>query len=189
MKLNKWTLGLAAVGVVSLASAARADEKQMEKVNTAIAGTTLSGDVDVAAVWRPGTDKIRIILIQIPNYAFAKNDGFYLKSIDLALDKPQDEGPWAAGYHVELMAGPDSVGEDIMATAAEVGCRCIRSGLYCIAHAGGNSAIDWKVGVWDTPIGYESSSRRIEPNYTAPTAAALNLPPARVFWAHTRSTT
>ena len=28
MKFNKWTMGLAAVGVVSLASAARADEQK-----------------------------------------------------------------------------------------------------------------------------------------------------------------
>ena len=54
MKFNKWTMGLAAVGVVSLASAARADETKMDKVNTALSNTTLSGYVDVAAVFNPG---------------------------------------------------------------------------------------------------------------------------------------
>ena len=48
MKFNKWTLGLAAVGVVSLASAACADEK-MSQVQTALSNTTLSGYVDTAA--------------------------------------------------------------------------------------------------------------------------------------------
>ena len=48
MKFNKWTLGLAAVGVVSLASAARADEK-VSQLNTALSNTTLSGYVDVGA--------------------------------------------------------------------------------------------------------------------------------------------
>src|ERR1035437_5189667 len=56
MKFNKWTLGLAAVGVVSLASAARADEAKMCVVQTALSSTTLSGYVDTAAIWRPGTD-------------------------------------------------------------------------------------------------------------------------------------
>ena len=56
MKFNKWTVGLAAVGVVSLASAARADEK-MNAVQTALSNTTLSGYVDTAATWRPGTDQ------------------------------------------------------------------------------------------------------------------------------------
>ena len=42
MKYNKWTLGLAAAGVVSLASAARAEEaqKQMSQVLTAVSSTT-----------------------------------------------------------------------------------------------------------------------------------------------------
>ena len=57
MKFNKWTMGLAAVGVVSLASAARADEKAMSQVQTALSNTTFSGYVDTAAVWRPGTDQ------------------------------------------------------------------------------------------------------------------------------------
>ena len=58
MKFNKWTLGLAALGVVSLASAARADEAKMSQVQTALSNTTLSGYVDVSAIWRPGTDSI-----------------------------------------------------------------------------------------------------------------------------------
>ena len=64
MKFNKWTVGLAAVGVVSLASAARADE-QMSQVQTALTQTTLSGYVDTAAQWNPDTDhSARAWLIQ-----------------------------------------------------------------------------------------------------------------------------
>ena len=99
MKFNKWTMGLAAVGVVSLASAARADEKS-SAVNTALSNTTLSGYLDTAAVFNPGGVS--------DGYAFAKANGFYLNSIDLALDKPMDESPWASGYHIELMYGPDA---------------------------------------------------------------------------------
>src|ERR1700733_5617597 len=50
MKFNKWTLGLAAVGVVSLASAARADEK-MNSLQTALSNTTISGYVSASANW------------------------------------------------------------------------------------------------------------------------------------------
>ena len=53
MKFNKWTLGLAAVGVISLASAARADEK-MSQLQTALSNTTISGYVDTVAQWNPG---------------------------------------------------------------------------------------------------------------------------------------
>ena len=50
MKFNKWTVGLAAVGVVSLASAARADEK-MSQVQTALSNTTISGYVSTSFNW------------------------------------------------------------------------------------------------------------------------------------------
>ena len=127
MKFNKWTVGLAAVGVVSLASAARADEK-MSAVQTSLSNTTLSGYVDTAAIWRPGTDVIPGRSgANIPGNSFAKNDGFFLNAVDLALDNPEDESPWAAGYHIELMLGPDSV-------PVPGGSECIQcsSGLYAL---------------------------------------------------------
>ena len=82
MKFNKWTVGLAAVGVVSLASAARADEAKMNPVETALSNTTISGYVDVAAQWNPGTDQGAFGGPNIPGYAFAKNDGFNLNAVD-----------------------------------------------------------------------------------------------------------
>src|SRR5208282_5261367 len=108
MKFNKWTVGLAAVGVVSLASAARADEKVIP-LQTALSNTTISGYVDTAAQWNPGTDQNSHSgdVLNLPQYGFAKNDGFTLNAVDIALDHPEDESPWAAGYHVELMLGPD----------------------------------------------------------------------------------
>ena len=57
MKYNKWTLCLAASGVVSLGSVIHAEEaqKQMSQVMTAVAATTLSGYVDTSAIWKFGT--------------------------------------------------------------------------------------------------------------------------------------
>ena len=57
MKFNKWTLGLAAVGVINLGSAVQAEEaqKQMSQVMTAVSATTLSGYVDTSAQWNWGT--------------------------------------------------------------------------------------------------------------------------------------
>ena len=54
MKFNKWTLGLAAIGAVSLASAARADEAKMSQVQTALSSTTISGYVSSSANWQIG---------------------------------------------------------------------------------------------------------------------------------------
>jgi hypothetical protein len=162
MKFNKWTVGLAAVGVVSLASAARADETKMSQVQTALSNTTLSGYVDVAAQWSPGTDSgpAHGGTQNIPAYAFAKNDGFSLNAVDIALDKPMDESPWASGYHVELMFGPNSAPASGGGNVAN-----IRQAYIALRTPVGNG-IDWKVGVFDTIIGYESTSDPLNPNYT-----------------------
>jgi hypothetical protein len=155
MEFNKWTVALVAIGVVSLASAARADE-HMNAVQTALSGTTLSGYVDTAATWRPGTDTgPNNTFGNIPSYSFVKNDGFSLNAVDITLDKPEDESPWAAGYHAEFMLGPDAVG---------VG-NGVRQAYVTLRTPVGNG-IDWKVGVWDTIVGYESSSDPLNPNYT-----------------------
>ena len=181
MKFNKWTMGLAAIGVVSLASAARADETatKMDKVNTALSNTTLSGYVDVGAEFNPGgvgySDNY--YYSAQPNgypgsrgynggpgyYAFAKANGFYLNSVDLALDKPQDESPWASGYHVELMFGPDATPNS---STGSYSTTAIRQAYIALRTPVGNTAIDWKVGVFDTIIGYESTTDGANPNYT-----------------------
>ena len=46
MKINKWTLGLAAVGAISLGSVAQAEEAK-EAVKTALSSTVLSGYVKI----------------------------------------------------------------------------------------------------------------------------------------------
>src|SRR5512137_3001407 len=105
MKFNKWTVALAALGVVSLASAARAEEKA-SSVSTALAGTTLSGYVDTSAQWNFGTGNNNL-----PPYKFNninKADGFNLDVVQLRIDKPLDESDWAAGYRADLWFGPDA---------------------------------------------------------------------------------
>jgi len=180
MKFNKWTLGLAAVGVVSLASAARADEK-LSQVQTALSNTTLSGYVDTSAQWNLGSQNgLYGVIGNTPGYAYGginKADGFNLNAIDIALDKPQDEGPWAAGYHVELMAGPDVQTKLNLGTIAGFNTTpavnqvtaplvAIRQAYVALRTPVANSGIDWKVGVFDTIVGYESTSDPLNPNFT-----------------------
>ena len=154
MKFNKWTMGLAAVGVVSLASAARADEK-LSQVQTALSNTTLSGYVDTAAQWNLGSQNGGPT-----TPSFGNADGFTLNAIDIALDHPEDESPWAAGYHVEMEAGPDAI------PVGTGGGVAVRQAYLALRTPVGNSGIDWHIGVWDTIIGYESSSDPSNPNYT-----------------------
>ena len=53
MKFNKWTLALAAAGVVSLGSVGAS--RRQHQVLTALSRTTLSGYVDTSAIWKVGT--------------------------------------------------------------------------------------------------------------------------------------
>jgi len=141
--------------VVSLASAARADETKMSQVQTALSNTTLSGYVDTAAQWNLGSQNGGATTPSTGNA-----DGFTLNAIDIALDHPEDESPWAAGYHVEMEAGPDAI------PAATGGGLAVRQAYLALRTPIGNSGIDWHIGVWDTIIGYESSSDPSNPNYT-----------------------
>jgi len=171
MKFNKWTLGLAAVGVVSLTSVAYADETKVSQVQTALSNTTLSGYVDVSAQFNPaggGTGSG-------PNYSFGnKANGFNLNVVDIALDKPEDATPWATGYHAELWIGPDAaaLGSTTFnpssssaaptASTSDVGIRQ----AYIRMNTPIGNGIDWQLGVWDTIIGYESTTSGNNPNYT-----------------------
>ena len=101
-------MALLAAGLVSLPAIAQADE-QVSSVLTSLSATTLSGYVNTSMIWRPGTGNAGI-----PGRAFdgpsAKQDGFNLDVVSLTLSKPVSEGPWGAGYTVQLWAGPDAVG-------------------------------------------------------------------------------
>ena len=104
-KVNKWTLGLAAVGLVSLPAVVQAEEKPNQLL-TALSSTTISGYVDTSAHWTLGSGNGNP-----PAYAYntpSKQDGFNVNVVDITLEKPLDEGTWSAGYKVELWYGPNA---------------------------------------------------------------------------------
>lgn len=158
MKINKWTLGLAAVGLVSLGSVAQAEEKTVPLM-TALSSTTLSGYVDTSAVWNPGTGNAN----PAP-FAFngGKQDGFNVNAVGLTLDKPLTEDQWAAGYHVDLVFGPDAGG----VTGSAFGTSSSLKQAYVTVRAPLGNGLDFKIGRWDTIIGYEVFESYKNPNFT-----------------------
>jgi len=187
MKFNKWTLGLAAVGAVSMASAVRADEAKLSQVQTALSNTIISGYVSASANWEaspsgglnnngnPSSTGGNIPL------QGGKANGFNLDVVKLSIAKAQDETPWAAGYQVDLLFGPDAVGYNPSANAiggqhaptvqnpnptslpgADFG---ILQAYVALRTPVGNG-IDWKIGQFNTVIGYESFDAASNPNYT-----------------------
>jgi len=193
MKFNQWTLGLAAVGAVSLASAVRADEAKLSVLNTALSNTTISGYVDVAAQYNMGNAK--------------SGDNFSLNSATITLDKPLDESPWAAGYHVDLNGGsaaitPLNSGGSVSGTVTgraygdNLGLRNnlgydsnlsipysanvtgassfgIRQAYVALRTPVGNG-IDWKMGLFDGITGYEGNTGYLNPNFTRSYGYMLN---------------
>jgi len=167
MKVNKWTLGLAAVGMVSLPTLSQADEKEkMYPIDSVVSATVLSGYVDTSMHWNLGTGNQRV-----PGFAYntsGKQDGFNLDAVKVALEKPLDENQWSAGYKAELLFGPNAA---ILATTPTIGGDVGNSQLavkqaYVSLRAPLGNGLDFKVGVFDTVIGYESTDGPNNPNYT-----------------------
>jgi hypothetical protein len=164
MKFNKWTVALAALGVVSLSSAAKAEEKA-SPVMTALSSTTISGYVDTSAQWNPGNGNANN-----PPYKFGgatKADGFNLDVIQLRIDKPLDEQDWAAGYRADLWFGPDAntLGTQSILASGGPSDFAIRQ-AYVALRAPVGSGLDFKVGVFDSVVGYESIEAGNNPNFT-----------------------
>ncbi|HLH56568.1 MAG TPA: outer membrane beta-barrel protein [Verrucomicrobiae bacterium] len=164
MKCNAWTLGLISAGLVSLPAVTHAEEKP-SSVLTALSATTLSGYVDTSAQWNLGTGNANV-----PGYAWnspSKADGFNLNVVELNLEKPVDAADqWGAGYKVSILAGPDASLFNTKSPVAGANSDFAVKQAYVSLHAPVGNGLDFKMGVWDTPIGYEVFESINNPNVT-----------------------
>ena len=80
-----------------------------------------------------------------------------LNVVDLALDKPLDATPFSAGYHIELWLGPG---------AGAAGFTPLRQAYLALGTTIAGQEIDWKIGEFDTVVGYEGLTAANNPNYT-----------------------
>jgi hypothetical protein len=166
MKVNKWTAALASAGVLSGVTAVQAEESP---VMTALSSTSISGYVDVSAHWNPGNNDGAEGFSSRPDFGkgeSAKTDGFNLNVVNLQITKPLDESQWAAGYHVDLLFGPDAVGYN---TSVNTGAADSDFGVkqaYVNLRTPVGNGLDFKLGVFDTILGYEVFHNGGNPNYT-----------------------
>jgi len=166
MKCNQWTLALASVGIVSLGSVVQAEEQH--SVMTALSSTTLSGYVDTSASWWVGNN----IGGALPGRSFDagnKQDGFNLNVVKLTLEKPLgDAANWSAGYKADLVFGPDadyySSRNTTIAGASQQNFAVKQA--YVALRAPVGNGLDFKMGVWDTLVGYEVYEAGSNPNYS-----------------------
>jgi hypothetical protein len=160
--VNKWTLGLAAVGLVSLPAVVQAEEKPNQLL-TALSSTTISGYVDTSAHWNPGSGNANV-----PAYAFntpSKQDGFNVNVVNITLEKPLDESTWSAGYKIDTIYGPNATGWNSSANADSTSDFGLKQAYVALRAPVGNG-IDFKLGSFDTIIGYEVYHSGSNPNYT-----------------------
>ena len=144
MKMNKWTVGLAAAGVVSLASAAQAEENS---VLTALSSTVISGSVEASYVGGFSTNNNM------------HNDGaFEANGASLEIGSPLGEGDYSASYNVGLLFG-NRAG----AFAGDGGDQLLKTANIGMNLPFGNG-IDLTLGLFDTTVGYEVEASASNPN-------------------------
>jgi len=173
MKCNQWTLALASVGIISLGSIAQAEEQH--SVMTALSSTTLSGYVDTSASWWAGNNRGGAL----PGRTFdnaGKQDGFNLNAVKLTLEKPLgDAVNWSAGYKADLVFGPDAsyyVTSPTFGGQAESSDFNVKQAYVALRAPVGNG-LDFKLGVWDTLVGYEFFESGANPNFSRSYGYAL----------------
>jgi len=162
---------LCAAGVFFAPCIAPAAERPANVVGTELPSTTIGGYVDTSAIWRIGgpsatgtfPDAIRLPgrLYDVPE----KQDGFNLEAVSLVLDKPLDEGRWSAGYHVQLLMGPDVRLRRISAfngTGGDVGV----NEAYVSVRAPLGNGLDFRLGYFMNPLGFEVFDGYRNPNFS-----------------------
>jgi hypothetical protein len=141
MKMNKWTMALAAAGVVSLSSVTQAQEAAAGAEALA-ASTTLSGYVSSSYTAGDGDS---------PPGGLGKTnedtDHFKLDVVSLTLASAQGAGEYATGYTVQFWAGPDD-------GASGSDSASLQQANIDLRLPFGNG-IDLKVGKFGTIVGHE----------------------------------
>ena len=144
MKMNKWTVGLAAAGVVSLASTAQAEENS---VLTALSSTVISGSVEASYVGGFST-----------NNNMHNDGGFEANGASLDIGSPLGEGDYSASYNVGLLFG-NRAG----AFAGDDSTQHLKTANIGMNLPFGNG-VDLTLGLFDTTVGYEVEASASNPN-------------------------
>jgi hypothetical protein len=164
--MNMRTAALVAAGIVSAGSVGFADEASTHPVISALTATTISGYVDTSIIYDLGQYGGNT---RLPGRSFDgpdKVDSINLNVVKLSIEKPLDDSPWSAGYKVDLLFGPDA---NTLATSSVLGQNNSDFAIkqaYVALRADIGNGLDFKLGVFDTVIGYEVFEAGNNPNYS-----------------------
>lgn len=158
-----WTKRLLAGGLACLAAAVQAEETQ-NPVLTTLSSSVLSGYADTSAILNFGSGNRTV------GRSFdgdAKQDGFNLNVVKMQLERPLTEGAWSAGYRIGLLFGPDANTLGSTSTGlADADSDFAVKNAHVTLQAPVGRGIEFKMGVWDTPMGYEVFEAGNNANYS-----------------------
>jgi hypothetical protein len=144
MKMNKWTVGLAAAGVVSLASTAQAEENS---VLTSLSSTVLSGSVEASYVGGFSQD----------NNLYDSGQ-FRAMGASLGVSSPLGGDSYSAGFNVETLIGQRAA--DFAGDGGDFHLKNANIGMNLPVGNG----VDLTLGLFDTIVGYEVEASASNPN-------------------------
>lgn len=162
-----------------MASVVRADDApKLSQVQTALSNTIISGYVSASANWQltPGNANVPESPAGNIPLQSGKANGFNLDVVKLSISKAEDESPWASGYEADLLFGPDAVNYDLATGSNGKSSNPSDFGIlqaYVTLRTPVGNGIDWKIGQFNTVIGYESFDSASNPNYTRSWAWAV----------------
>lgn len=164
MNRNLWTSALLTAGVVSSASVLQAEEVEMHPVESALQSTTISGYVNTSAILKFGENDG----FALPGRSFdgvSKQNGFNLDVVSLAVEKPVGDDNWSAGYRAQMLFGPDANLLGANSLGSSTSDFAVKN-AYVALRAPVGRGLNFKMGVWDTLIGYEVFDGPNNPNYS-----------------------
>jgi hypothetical protein len=116
--------------------------------------------------WNPGTGN-QNLPVTSPNAApgYQKADGFNLNVVSLTINHAPGEGDgWRAGYNATLLFGPDAVGYNNSFGTGGSDFSLMDTYVELVAPLG--NGLDFKLGTFSQPLGYEVYQTGNNPNYT-----------------------
>ncbi len=103
-------------------------------------------------------------------FAPANRNAFTLDVVGLSFHRPLDEWLFDSGFRVDLWAGPDTANLGTAAAGSGVQLRQafldLRIPIADPRAAGSARSVDLRIGAFESPLGYESLDRHINPHYT-----------------------
>lgn len=158
--MNNWTKALAIAGIVSMAAFVNAEEAENQVLTTA-SGTTISGYVDTSANFQFGSRKTD--MAGMNNRADHQN-GFNLNAVQIGIGKSleDDSAAWSAGYQADLLFGSESAfyGRNLGANSD-----IALQNAYVDLRAPIGNGLDFRFGVFESIVGYESTDSYKNPNF------------------------